>query len=176
MTAEGRLAQPGEQGEIQVERSRCMLEYFNRPEATAAAFTADGYFRTGDIAEVGERGYVRFVSRMSEMFKWGGYNIYPREIEAVLEEHPAVGLAAVISLPHPLYAEVGLAYVLPTTESIAPPTGDALREWCRTRMANYKVPKRIVVASTLPQLPSGKVDKVELKKVAATELNVEEIR
>lgn len=176
VTPEGRPAKPGEQGEIQVERSRCMLEYFNRPEATAAAFTDDGYFKTGDIAEVGERGYVRFVSRMSEMFKSGGYNIYPREVEAVLEEHPAVGLAAVISLPHPLYAEVGLAYVLPTTESSDPPTGEALRDWCRDRMANYKVPKRIVVASTLPQLPSGKVDKVELKKVAAAELNLEEIR
>ena len=169
VTDDGRIAGPSERGEIQIERSRCMLEYFNRPEATAAAFTEDGYFRTGDIGEMGERGYARFISRKSEMFKSGGYNIYPREIEAVLEEHPKVGLAAVISLPHALYSEVGIAYVLPTSDDIVPPVSEELKQWCRERMANYKVPKRFIVARELPQLGSGKVDKVTLRAKALAE-------
>ena len=166
---DGTVAGKGEQGEIQIERSRCMLEYFNRPEATQSAFTSDGYFKTGDIAEVGERGYARFICRMSEMFKSGGYNVYPREIEVVLEGHPAVGLAAVISMPDQLYAEVGVAYVVPDTEATAEPTADELRKWCRERMANFKVPKHFIVRRNLPLLPSGKADKVQLRQDALEE-------
>ena len=86
----------GMQGELQIRPEYCMLGYLNCPEATAAAFTADGWVKTGDRVEVLRGGEMRLVGRMSEMYKSGGYNIYPREIEMCLEEHPAVGLAAVV--------------------------------------------------------------------------------
>jgi len=108
-------------------------------------------------------GRYRIVGRLKEMYKSGGYNVYPREVEAAIEEHPAVALAAVVAAPDPLWQEVGVAYV--TLNAAAEP-GD-LAEWCRARLANYKVPKRFFVEPELPLLPIGKVDKVALRERAA---------
>jgi len=98
------------------------------------------------------------------MFKSGGYNIYPREIEIVLESHPAVSLAAVVAMPDPLYREIGCAFLLrkPGTELEA----EVLRDWCRARLANYKIPKRFVIRDELPLLPIGKLDKTVLRAEA----------
>lgn len=157
----------GEPGEIITRHPAQMLGYFNSPEATAAAFTSDGSLRTGDVAVRLPDGTLRLVGRRSEMFKSGGYNVYPREVELCLEEHPSVALAAVIGIADPLYSEVGVAYVMtnPRAES---PSEEALREWCKTRLANYKVPKRFVIRGELPLLPIGKVDKQALKREAAS--------
>jgi acyl-CoA synthetase (AMP-forming)/AMP-acid ligase II len=99
------------------------------------------------------------------MFKSGGYNVYPREIESVLESHPAVSLSAVVPVPDPLWQEVGVAFVIPKPGSSV--AADTLIAWCRERLANYKVPKHCVVEPELPLLPIGKIDKVALRKRAA---------
>jgi acyl-CoA synthetase (AMP-forming)/AMP-acid ligase II len=145
-----------------------MAGYFNRPEATAAAYSQDGWLRTGDTARVREDGNLEFVGRRSEVYKSGGYNVYPREIELALEEHPEIEMSAVVGVPDPLYDEVGWAYVLPIPGSEL--DSDTLRAWCLSRLANYKVPKRFIINDRLPMLPVGKVDKVKLRAEATAEL------
>ena len=125
-----------------------MLGYWERPKATRDAFTPDGWLRTGDLAYEREDGNLCLVGRMSDMFKSGGYNVYPREIETVLESHPNVSLAAVVAVPDDLYQEVGHAFVIP--EGGATLEHSVLDAWCRERLANYKVPKRIFVEAELP--------------------------
>jgi acyl-CoA synthetase (AMP-forming)/AMP-acid ligase II len=167
--AELREVADGEEGEILVKHPAQMLGYHDRPDANAAVFTADGFLRTGDVAVRQPSGTLRMVGRRSEMFKSGGYNVYPREIELCLEDHPAVAVAAVVGVPDPLYSEVGVAFLM--IEPGAPrPDEEQLRAWCRERMANYKVPKTFVLRDALPLLPIGKVDKQLLKRewVAAT--------
>ena len=134
-----------------------MKGYFRRPEATAAAYTADGFFRTGDVAIRRADGNLRIVGRRSEMFKSGGYNVYPREIELALEEHPAVALVAVVGIPDPVYTEVGAAFI--TLEPGHTFDAGQAKAWCKQHLANYKVPKRFEVLDDLPLLPVGKVDK-----------------
>jgi acyl-CoA synthetase (AMP-forming)/AMP-acid ligase II len=143
-----------------------MLGYWQRPEATNEAFTQDGWLRTGDLAEQLENGYYRIVGRLKEMYKSGGYNIYPREIEILLESHPAVAIAAVVSVPDPLYSEVGHAFIL--LEENQRITEQELKGFCGDKLANYKIPKRFILCDSLPMLPIGKVDKVALKKEALT--------
>lgn len=161
---DGQPCAPGVPGELQVRAEYCMGGYLNRPQATAEAFTEDGWLHTGDTAVLREDGNIRFIGRRSEMYKSGGYNVYPREVELALETHGAVVLSAVVSVPDPLYDEVGWAYIVP-----AP--GRQLSEkeasdWCKSQLANYKVPKRFIICADLPLLPVGKVDKVKLKAQA----------
>lgn len=140
------------------------ITYLNRPEATAEAFTEDGWLHTGDTAVLREDGNIRFIGRRSEMYKSGGYNVYPREVELALETHEAVVLSAVVSVPDPLYDEVGWAYIVP-----APGRHISEKEaadWCKSQLANYKVPKRFIICDELPLLPVGKVDKVKLRAQA----------
>ena len=162
MNDEGKLCDVGMQGELQIRPEYCMLGYLNRPEATAAAFTADGWVKTGDRVEVLQGGEMRLVGRMSEMYKSGGYNIYPREIEMCLEEHPDVGLAAVVRRPDELYGEVGCAYVVPKGGKKL--STSELKAWCKEHIADYKVPKDFIIAASVPLLPNNKIDKVTLQK------------
>jgi acyl-CoA synthetase (AMP-forming)/AMP-acid ligase II len=155
----------GEAGEIQFKGEFNMLGYFNRPEATAAAFTADGWLRSGDIGYFRADGNLVFVARMSEMFKSGGFNVYPREIEEVIEQHPSVALAGVVDVKDPLFGEVGEAHVLLRPGCAA--TAAEILDFCRARLANYKVPKRVILRDELPMLPVGKVDKALLRRQAA---------
>lgn len=162
MADEGNTCNVGEPGEIQLSHASVMLGYYNRPEATRRAFTGDGYFRTGDIAVQRADGNLELVGRRQDMFKSGGYNVYPREIELCLESHPEVALAAVIAVPDPTYYEVGHAFVLPQVNTRV--DAAELSAWCRERLAGYKVPKHIVVTADLPLLPVGKIDKQALKQ------------
>ena len=157
---DGRPVAPGTPGEIQVKGDFVTLGYWNRPEATRELFQ-DGWLRTGDIAVERPDGAIRLIGRLKEMFKSGGYNVYPREIEIVLESHPDVAMAAVIGMPDPLYQEVGHAFVM--THPGRTPTVETLERHCRDQLANYKVPKRFTVSSELPMLPIGKIDKQALK-------------
>ncbi len=163
-TADGNPSSESNTGEIQLKADFLLSEYWRRDAATREARTADGWFRTGDVGFIRPDGNVRLVGRMSDMFKSGGYNVYPREIETVLEQHPAVGLAAVVGVPDDLYQEVGCAWV--RREGGADVDADALRNWCRDRLANYKVPKSFRIVDELPLLPVGKVDKTALRKRA----------
>lgn len=153
----------GEPGEVQVRSHLNFLGYWRKPEATREAFTHDGYFRTGDLAQRRADGRYRIVGRLKEMYKSGGYNVYPREIEAALERHPLVAAAAVVPAPDPLWHEVGIAYV----SVHAPVDAMTLEAHCRASLANYKIPKRIVIENDLPLLPIGKIDKGALKRRAA---------
>lgn len=151
---------PGEVGEVQTRSALNFLGYWRRPDATAEAFTSDGYFRTGDLAVLRPDGCYRIVGRIKEMYKSGGYNVYPREVEAVLESHPAVEAAAVVAMPDPTWQEIGVAFV-----TLAAPADPAdLYVWCRARLANYKLPKRIEIERELPLLPIGKIDKAALRR------------
>ena len=161
----GGVCASGRSGEIQTRSAHNFAGYWRRPDATAAAFTADGWFRTGDLGELRADGRLRLVGRIKEMYKSGGYNVYPREIELALEAHPAVALAAVVAVPDPLWQEVGVAYVA----TRAPVSAAELAEHCRARLANYKVPKRVVIENDLPLLPIGKVDKRALRERAERE-------
>lgn len=154
----------GEVGEIQVKSPGVLHSYLNAPEATAAAFSADGWFRTGDLAEVLAGGNYALRGRLKEMFKSGGYNVYPREVEIVLETLPGVALACVVAVPDPLFHEVGYAFVLPEPGVIL--EAEALADCVRAHLANYKIPKTFKIVTDLPLLPIGKVDKAELKRMA----------
>lgn len=167
VTADGKIAAPGEPGEVQARSAYNMLGYWRRPDVTAATLLPDGWLRTGDVGVRRPDGRLQLIGRLKEMFKSGGYNVYPREIETVLEEHAAVDTAAVVGVPDTLWGEVGLAYVL----ARGPVEAETLLAHCRQRLANYKVPKRLYVVDALPLLPIGKVDKVALRQRAQTITN-----
>lgn len=153
----------GRTGELQARSRYNMLGYWRRPAESAAALDEDGWLHTGDLAEQRPDGRYRIVGRMKEMYKSGGYNVYPREVETVIETHPAVEMAAVVSRPDPDWQEVGVAYVLPN----APVTASEILAHCRRQLANYKLPKSVHLVHELPLLPIGKVDKVALRKRAS---------
>ncbi len=157
---DGSVCKPDETGEIQFRGPYVMSGYFNRPDATAGAFTDDGYLRTGDVGFLRDDGNLVFVGRIKEMFKSGGYNVYPLEIEQSIAEHEAVLLAAVLPVPDELYQEVGHAFVMPRPGTCV--TEDELCDFLKARIANYKVPKTFTISDELALLPNGKVDKVTL--------------
>lgn len=162
---DGQAAPDGTPGEIQVRGPYIMSGYFRNPTATAEAFTPDGFLKTGDLGVRRPDGNVVFAGRLKEMFKSGGYNVYPVEVEQAICEHPAAQLAAVVAAPHPTFQEVGHAFV-----EVAPGQtldAEALRAFLRERIANYKIPKNFTISAELPKLPNGKLDKLSLKAEAA---------
>jgi acyl-CoA synthetase (AMP-forming)/AMP-acid ligase II len=160
---QGEHCRAGEIGEFQVLPDYCMVGYFNRPEATAAAFTEDGWLKSGDLVEVLPSGDFRFSARLSDMFKSGGYNVYPREVEIVLEQHPDVVSAAVVGVPDELYGESGYAFLQLSAGATLDP--GVFRSWCKQSLSNYKVPRLMEVVDAMPLLPNGKLDKTALKTI-----------
>jgi long-chain acyl-CoA synthetase len=146
-----------------------MKGYWNRPDANREAITEDGWFRTGDMAKMDEDGYFFIVDRKKDLIIRGGYNVYPREIEEVLYEHPAVQEAAVIGVPHDeLGEEVGAAVVLKEGESV---DEDELKSYVKDQVAAYKYPRKIWFTDELPKGPTGKILKREIEvpeKVSAS--------
>jgi long-chain acyl-CoA synthetase len=158
--ASGAEVPQGEVGEIAIRGHNIMKGYLNRPEATAEAVSADGWFRTGDIGRVDEDGYYYIVDRKKDLIIRGGYNIYPREIEEVLYEHPEVAEAAVVGIPHPeLGEEVGAAVALKPGATVTP---DELRSYVKSQVAAYKYPRRVWIVDALPKGPTGKILKKEI--------------
>jgi HIP---CoA ligase len=153
-----------EPGEIVVRGFNVMKGYFNDPEATAAAFLDKGWLRTGDIGIVDENGYIHITDRKKDMYIAGGFNAYPAEIEGIMLRHPAVAQVAVIGIPDERLGEVGMAFVIPRPDHDVDET--ELITWCRDKMANYKVPRRVKVVEELPLNPSGKVMKFRLRELA----------
>ncbi|MFH8800883.1 long-chain fatty acid--CoA ligase [Streptomyces sp. NPDC017936] len=149
----------GEIGELAVRGPNLMKGYWNRPQETAAA-VPDGWLRTGDLARRDEDGYLYIVDRKKDMIIRGGYNVYPREIEEVLHEHPAVALAAVVGVPHEqLGEEIAAAVVL---RPGAAATVEELRQYVKDRVAAYKYPRAVWLMDALPMGPSGKILKREI--------------
>ncbi len=157
---DGSVCADDEPGEIQFRASTNMLGYWRMPEATAQAFTGDGWLRTGDLGVRRSDGYILLVGRRIEAFKSGGFNVYPREVETALECHPSVRFAAVVPVPHQLYGEVGHAFVATGDPSLSE---EALRTFARERLANFKVPHTIEIVEALPMLANGKIDKTGLR-------------
>jgi long-chain acyl-CoA synthetase len=159
--ADGNDLPAGEVGEIVIRGHNVMKGYWNRPDATKEAIDADGWFHTGDMAKVDVDGYFFIVDRKKDMIIRGGYNVYPREIEEVLYEHPAVREAAVVGVPHPeLGEEVAAAIAL---KSGADTTEDELREHVKSQVAAYKYPRSIWFVDELPKGPTGKILKREIQ-------------
>lgn len=152
----------GEIGEIAVRGPFMFKGYLNKPEATAAVMDKDGWYHTSDLAFKDKRGYITIVGRKSEMFKTGGENVYPREIEEVLETNASVLFCAVIGVPDEIYQEVGWAFVMPVPGKEVTP--EALEELCRSKLVNFKIPKKFIIRPSLPLLASGKVNKLALKE------------
>jgi acyl-CoA synthetase (AMP-forming)/AMP-acid ligase II len=145
-----------------------MRGYWRDPELTATVIDEDGWLHTGDLGFLGEDGNLRLVGRLKDMYIRGGYNVYPAEVESVLTDHPAVGRAAVVGAPDAGLGEVGVAFVVPAPG--ADPgalTRDALRAWCRARIADYKAPDRVVLVEDLPATSMLKIDKRALSARAA---------
>ncbi len=155
--SDGSVCEVGETGELQFRGPYVMSGYYNRPDATRDAFTVEGYLHTGDLGYLRDDGNIVFIGRLKEMFKSGGYNVYPLEIEQAIAEHPDVLIAAVLPVPHPMYQEVGHAFVTPAPGRSVTPT--ELRTFLKNRVANYKVPKHFTIERELPTLPNGKIDK-----------------
>jgi long-chain acyl-CoA synthetase len=155
----GNEVPPGETGEIAIRGHNVMKGYWRRPEATAAAIV-DGWFHTGDIGRVDEDGYFSIVDRKKDLIIRGGYNVYPREVEEVMHEHPAVAEVAVIGLAHPdLGEEVGAAVAL---KPGARATADELREYVKRQVAAYKYPRKVWIVDALPKNATGKILKREI--------------
>jgi long-chain acyl-CoA synthetase len=146
---------PGEVGEIAIRGHNVMKGYWRRPEETARAIDADGWFYTGDMGRVDDDGYFFIVDRKKDMIIRGGYNVYPREIEEVLYEHPAVCEAAVIGIPHPeLGEEVAAVVALKPDAGV---TAGDLRAYAKSQVAAYKYPRHVWLVDELPKGPTGKI-------------------
>jgi len=154
-------------GEIQVRGWSVMRGYYNNPEASAAAFTADGFLRTGDLGEVHPGGRVRMVGRLKDVFRVGGENVAPAEVEEVLLAHPAVAVAQVVGVPDARLGEVPCAYV--SLKSGQAADEQALIDWVRARAANFRVPRYLRIVEDFEAIgmtASGKVQKARLREHA----------
>ena len=160
--ATGEPVATGKPGEIWVRSEQLMGGYWGRPEATAAAITADGWLRSGDGGHMDADGYVYITDRIKDMIISGGENIYPAEIERVLAEHPSLQDVAVIGVPDERWGEVPKAVVVMKAGATVD-TGQVLA-WCHERLASFKCPKTIDVVAELPRNPTGKILKKDLRK------------
>jgi long-chain acyl-CoA synthetase len=151
----------GEVGELQIKGPITMLGYFGRPEATADTLDPDGWLHTGDLAYMDEDGFIFVVDRLKDLVITGGFNVYPAELERVLCEHPAVAMAAVVGVPDETKGELAKAFVVQQHGSVL--DTEEVLQFCRERLAAYKVPRLIEVVEDLPKTSSGKVLRRELR-------------
>jgi long-chain acyl-CoA synthetase len=157
---DGAAIPQGEVGEIAIRGHNVMKGYWNKPEATAEVLSPDGWFRTGDLGKLDEDGYYVIVDRKKDLIIRGGYNVYPREIEEVLYEHPDVAEAAVIGVPHAeLGEEVAAAIAL---KSGATSTAADLQSYLKSQVAAYKYPRKVWLVDSLPKGPTGKILKRDI--------------
>jgi malonyl-CoA/methylmalonyl-CoA synthetase len=151
-----------EVGGIQVQGPNVFKAYWRMPEKTAEEFTADGFFKTGDVGAVDARGYVRIVGRSKDLIISGGYNVYPAEIESFINEMPGVAESALVGVPHPDFGEVGVAVVIAKPGATVAP--DTVVASLKASLANFKVPKQCFVVAELPRNTMGKVQKNLLRE------------
>jgi long-chain acyl-CoA synthetase len=157
---DGRALAIGETGELCVKGPQVMAGYWNRPDETAKVMTADGFFRTGDIAVLQHDGKIKLVDRIKDMVLVSGFNVYPNEVEEVLASHPGVLEAAVIGVPDEHSGEMVAAYIVKKDPSV---DEAAIRAFCKDKLTGYKIPRRVVFRDSLPKTPVGKVLRRELR-------------
>ncbi|MGE5544464.1 MAG: class I adenylate-forming enzyme family protein [Bacillota bacterium] len=166
--AERKEVPNGTPGEIAYRGPNVFKEYFNMPEATAAAFDDEGWFYSGDVGLIDENGDLRLVGRLKEMYITGGYNVYPAEIEEQISRYPGVMMCAVIPVPHKIMGEVGRAYIVPKPGVTL--DGDAIQEYLKDYLADYKIPRQYVFRDSFPLTTLGKIEKKVLKAEVEKEL------
>ncbi|MCQ9369148.1 long-chain fatty acid--CoA ligase [Brevibacterium sp. 50QC2O2] len=152
---EGNRVAPGEVGEVCVKGVNVMAGYWNNPEATAKVFDDEGFFHTGDLGRMDEDGYLYIVDRLKDLIIHGGYNVYPREVEEVLYEHPGILEVAVIGIPDEKYGQTVTAVITPMPGVTL--TEDEIEAYTRENLAAYKIPRRIVFVESLPKGATGKI-------------------
>lgn len=150
----------GQAGEICAKGPQVMSGYWNRPEETAKVMTADGYFRTGDIGVMDEKGYTKIVDRKKDMILVSGFNVYPNEIEEVIASHPGVLECAVIGIPDSKSGEAVKAFVVKKDQNL---TAEAVIKFCHEQLTGYKVPKHIEFRTDLPKTNVGKILRRQLR-------------
>jgi malonyl-CoA/methylmalonyl-CoA synthetase len=158
---QGRPCAVDEIGNIEVKGPNVFAGYWRMPEKTQEEFTADGWFKTGDVGRFDADGYLTIVGRSKDLVISGGYNVYPAEVEGLLNELPGVAESAVVGVPHPDFGEAVIAVVVPRPGAALQP--DELVAALKGRIANFKVPKRVFVAPELPRNTMGKVQKKLLR-------------
>ena len=158
----GQAVPVGEIGGVQVRGPNVFAGYWRMPEKTKEEFTADGWFKTGDVGRFDARGYLTIVGRSKDLIISGGYNVYPAEVEGFINEMPGVAESALVGVPHPDFGEVGVAVVVAKPGAVL--DGGALVAALKTRLANFKVPKRCFVVPDLPRNTMGKVQKNLLRE------------
>jgi fatty-acyl-CoA synthase len=159
--ATGQPLPDNQQGELCARGHGVMLGYYKDPQATAAAIDAEGWLHTGDIALRLPNGYYRITGRIKDMVCRGGENIYPREIEEFLFTHPAIEQASVVGVPDPKYVEELCAWIRLKPGATA--TADEIRDFCRRKLAHYKVPRYIEFVESFPQTVTGKIQKFKIR-------------
>lgn len=159
--SEGRIAQAGVLGELEIKGPSVTAEYLNKPEATAEAIV-DGWLRTGDIASIDEAGWVYLIDRKKDQINVSGYKVWPREVEDVLYEHEAVREAAVIGRPHPYSGEEVVAFV--SLQSGARAEASEIQAHVKARLASYKAPREVHILDDLPKTATGKIQRLALRE------------
>ena len=160
---DGKEVPAGETGEVWIRSASVMSEYWHDAAATREALTPDGWLRTGDLGLLDDTGCLRLAGRRDDMFVRGGYNVYPQEVEAVLQEHAAVSQIAVVPKADAVMGQVGVAFVVPR-DPAAPPTVEELRLFAGSRLAKHKLPEEVRVVPSLPLTAGQKVDRSALRK------------
>jgi fatty-acyl-CoA synthase len=168
----GAIVERDQPGELCTRAYSVMLGYWDEPEKTAEAIDAAGWMHTGDLATMDDEGYLKIVGRSKDMIIRGGENVYPREIEEYLYTHEDVADVQVVGVPDSRYGEEAAAFVI--AREGATVDGEALKEFCRGRIAHYKVPRYVLVVDEFPMTVTGKVQKFKLRDVAITDFGLEE--
>ena len=168
----GEVCGHGEPGEFQTRGYSVMLGYWNDEQRTREAITPEGWMRTGDLATMDSLGYVNIVGRIKDMIIRGGENVYPREIEEFLYTHPDIRDVQVIGVPDEKFGEEVMACVI-IKDGRAPLTLDALKSFCKDRLAHYKVPRYLEIVESYPMTVTGKVRKVEMREQAVQKLGLQ---
>jgi malonyl-CoA/methylmalonyl-CoA synthetase len=149
-------------GNIEVDGPNVFAGYWRMPEKTKEEFTADGFFKTGDVGKIDGLGYITIVGRSKDLIISGGYNVYPAEIEGFINEMAGVAESALVGVPHPDFGEVGVAVV--TVKTGASVDGEAIVAELKAKLANFKIPKRCFIVPELPRNTMGKVQKALLRE------------
>ncbi len=149
-----------------------MRGYYNLPEATARAIDADGWLHTGDLATMDDNGYCKITGRLKDMIIRGGENIYPREIEEFLYSHPQVADVQVVGVPDLKYGEEVMAWIKLKEGQAA--SVEEIREFCRSRIAHYKIPRYVKFVDEFPMTVTGKIQKYKMRAVAIEDLGLQE--